>query len=145
MQICHAAGIALCLMLVPDDDPTGKALKADLQGAWVGFSAIRSGAPSTPEEAAQITFIIVGDRITTLNRGQHGATRSFEIDAKADPMTMTFTNLDGDARGVRYTAIFRVRDDVLTICGAPSGQPLPKEFASPVGSRLMLNSYRRAK
>ena len=68
---------------------------------------------------------------------------SLPFDVTSDTRPLLFT--DGADKGKTALGIYKLDDDVLTICrGAPS-QARPTEFASKPASGYALMSYQRAK
>ncbi|MBI1790850.1 MAG: TIGR03067 domain-containing protein [Acidobacteria bacterium] len=68
-----------------------------------------------------------------------------EIDPDKNPMTIDMAYTEGDPKGRTALGIYKIEDDVLTICRAAPGKARPSEFSSQPGSGHTLMTYRREK
>ncbi len=60
-----------------------------------------------------------------------------------DPPAMDVIGTDGPNKGKTYPAIYRLDEDLLTICYDLSGKERPKAFATEAGTKQFLVKYKR--
>jgi uncharacterized protein (TIGR03067 family) len=120
--------------------------RRELAGTWQAVSYALDGKPASPEDMAKIKLTIDPDgRATALREGQPFIAATSLIDPTADQMTIDFVYTLGDLKGQTAPGIYKIEDDLLTICRSAPGQARPKEFESKPGSGQTLMTYRREK
>ncbi len=117
-----------------------KADLSQLDGAWVIESFNLSGKPVSEDVLKRLKdepLVIAKGKATTST----GISLVFET--TKTPFTMTGMNANPAIDGVH--GIWRVADDVLTICRTSRDQPLPDKFSSTPDNGWQLRTYRRQK
>ena len=84
-------------------------------------------------------------KATALREGKPFIAAGTAIDPTKNPMTIDFSYTDGDLKGKAAVGIYKIEDDLLTICRTTPGGTRPTEFASKPGSGHTLVSYSRQK
>jgi RNA polymerase sigma factor (sigma-70 family) len=118
--------------------------RAKLQGTWVAVSGEREGVRFDGEkDRGGSTITIKGDQVIFEPSREKGPI-TFELDPTRDPKLMTMTAQEGPDKGRGIPWIYEVEGDRLKLCwDTKDGKKVPKEFASPPGSGLMLLVLKR--
>ena len=120
--------------------------RRELTGTWQAVSYALDGTKASDEDMKQIKLSVEADgKATALREGKPFIAAATDIDPTKNPMTIDFSYTDGDLKGQTAPGIYKIEDDLLTICRTIPGGTRPTEFASKTGSRHTLMSYRRQK
>ncbi len=118
--------------------------RLELAGTWQAVSYSLDGNRASDEDMKRIKLTIEADgKASALRDGQVFIAGTARIDPTSTIMTMDVTYTEGDFKGRTARAIYKMEDDVLTICRAAVDQPRPGAFASQPGSGHTLMAYKR--
>ena len=73
-------------------------------------------------------FIMFTDDRITVTQGRQTASMDYTIKATKDPKEVDVTVVDGDSKGKIGRLIYKIEDDVFTLCGGIAARERPKEF-----------------
>jgi uncharacterized protein (TIGR03067 family) len=112
-----------------------------LQGEWQMISGRQDGV-DTPREAAKVMrCTVVGTQVTFLRDGNAVEQVCIALDPSQKPKALDATLHQGQvARG-----IYKLDNDVLTLCYVHLGKERPTEFSAKAGSGALLSVWKRAK
>jgi len=120
--------------------------RQELTGTWQAVSYALDGNKATDEDMTKIKLSIDADgKATAVRDGKVFIAGTTQIDPTVNPMAMNVTYTEGDPKGQTALGIYKIEDDLLTICRAAPGQSRPTEFASLTGSGHTLMTYKREK
>ena len=113
-----------------------------IEGTWKMIKGEQNGQDE-PEEDLKISKLeIVGDR-HTVTVGKAVLTGTHQLGTSQTPMTIDSTDTAGPFEGMSLKGIFKLEDNVLTICfGAPDGDR-PTEFTTKDGKASILHVWKR--
>lgn len=118
--------------------------RRELAGSWQALSYALDGKAASADDMKKVKLVIDAGGKTSAFRGdQLFIASTTEVDPMALPMTIDITFTEGDSKGKKALGIYKLDDDILTICRAGPGQARPTEFASTSGSGLTLMTYKR--
>jgi len=115
------------------------------QGTWLASSFRRDGKETPHEIVRTITRTVVKDHVVWKRNGKSFAGTAMVIDPKQSPKSIDVIADGGPTRGKRVLGIYRLDNDLLTICMADADQPRPKDFTAGKGSRQTLMIFTREK
>jgi uncharacterized protein (TIGR03067 family) len=139
------SGMLVLLLLVPTPVLAADLMAGEtaLDGAWTAISAERDGTAASDLIGHRIEF--EGDRFqirkeSTVLFGGRFATKRDESPAPID-----FAIEEGEAKGQSWAGIYKIEDEILTICdNAPDrSAPRPHDFAAPKGSGHVCLNFKR--
>jgi uncharacterized protein (TIGR03067 family) len=120
--------------------------RVELAGTWQSVSYSLDGNKAPDEDLKKVTLSIDADGKASARRdGQVFIASTLKIDPNSAPMTVDVTFTEGDAKGRTALGIYKIEDDVLTLCRAAPDKARPAEFSSKPGSGHTLMTYRREK
>jgi len=120
--------------------------RLELTGTWQAVSYSLDGNKAPDEDMKKIKLSIDSEgKTAALRDGQVFIASTTRIDPARDPMTIDVTFTEGEARGRTALGIYKIEDDVLTICRTAPGKARPTEFSSRPGSGQTLMAYKREK
>jgi uncharacterized protein (TIGR03067 family) len=120
--------------------------RRELTGTWQATSYSLDGTKASDEDMKKIKLSVEADgKATALREGKPFIAAGSNIDPTKNPMTIDFSYTDGDLKGQTALGIYKIEDDLLTICRTTPGGTRPTEFASKPGSGHTLMSYSRQK
>lgn len=115
-----------------------------VQGSWTPARVELAGRPMTDDFLNSIRL--------NLDNGKHevfvGAlpdNRTYTIDSKTRPKSMTVTGPVGPSQGKTFPAIYEIQGGTLRICYGLSGAKRLTEFKTSAGTKLHLVTYNRKK
>lgn len=135
--------IGILALLVPAQSPASEVARH--QGVWQVESFLRDGKETDPAIARSITRTVEGDHVVWKRDGKSFAGTGLVLDPSAKPAAIDVIPDGGKSRGDRVLGIYKYEGDELWICMADPGDPRPRAFASPAGSRHTLMRFRRPK
>jgi uncharacterized protein (TIGR03067 family) len=118
--------------------------RATLQGTWVAVSGEREGVKFDGDGArGGVTITFKGDKVIFEPSREKGPI-TYDLDPTRKPKLMTMTTQEGPDKGRGIPWIYEVEGDRLKLCwDTREGRKVPKEFASPADSGLMLLVLKR--
>ncbi len=119
-----------------EDEPEAEA--TELEGTWEIGSGVREGEQHKIPDGAQLRF--EGNRF--YGRADDGVWElvgTFSVDPSATPTEIDFIDNENEAT----SGIYKIEDDLLTICAAFLGGSRPDKFESPAESLTFLMVLRR--
>lgn len=127
-----------------DDVPLANEI-AKLEGNWIVQHFELSGKVVSPEELKRMQeqkFTFQGDKLRVGRREKADKEYSIKLDLTTKPRQMDIISAKGN-RTRNRPAIYLLDGDTLKICQAPVDEERPKEFSSPVDSKLALMVLKR--
>jgi uncharacterized protein (TIGR03067 family) len=120
--------------------------RRELTGTWQAVSYALDGANASDKDMKIIKLSIHADgKASVLREGKPFIAATTNIDPNKSPMTVDFSYTEGDIKGQKSLGIYKIEDDLLTICRVTPGGARPIAFESKPGSGLTLMTYRREK
>jgi len=123
-------------------DALAEAARKELAGTWQSTSLVKDGTAASEADAKKMTLTIDEEGKAT-EVGQDGASvaAAMVVDPSTNPMTIDITYAEGEMKGRTAPGIYRLENDILTVCRAATGGERPSEFSSKAGRTLV--TYRR--
>ena len=84
-------------------------------------------------------------KTTARSEGKVFIAGTTKIGPAESPMTIDMSYTEGYIKGQTALGIYKIEDDLLTICRAAPDKPRPTEFSSRPGSGHTLMTYKREK
>jgi uncharacterized protein (TIGR03067 family) len=123
-----------------------QAARLELAGTWLAVSYSLDGNEAAAADLQGIKLVIDPDGKTAASRdGKMFIASTTTIDPTAKPLAIDISFTAGDTKGRTSLGIYKIEDDVLTICRAAPDKPRPTEFSSKPGSGHTFMTYRRDK
>lgn len=120
--------------------------RQELTGTWQAVSYALDGQEASEEDMKRIKLKVdPAGQTTALRDDAAFISATTRVDTAKNPMAIDLTYTEGDLQGQTALGIYKVDNDVLTICRAAPGQTRPAEFASEPGSGHTLMTYKREK
>jgi uncharacterized protein (TIGR03067 family) len=113
------------------------------QGTWAVVSFVADGKETPREIAHSITRVVEDDHVTWFRDGKAFAGTSITLEPSLEPKGIDVLPDGGPRRGQRVLGIYRLDDDMLTICMAAPDAARPKSFEAGPGSGQTLMRFRR--
>jgi uncharacterized protein (TIGR03067 family) len=118
--------------------------RRELSGTWQAISYALDGTKASDEDMKRIKLVIDADgHATALRDGKVFIAAATDIDPTKTPITIDFSYTEGDIKGKTALGIYKIENDLLTICRTSPGDARPTEFTSKPGSGHTLMTYRR--
>ncbi len=120
-----------------------------LEGTWQAVAVEVNGKRNTSEEATDLQMIFSGDAITLKSISGLGGERKQKFKLRPDISTVAIdlTSLDGQEKGQTTSAIYSLKNDVLTLCFARAEKGAgarPGEFKTREGDgRILIEMVRK--
>lgn len=113
-----------------------------LEGKWTLISGEQDGQDISDSDCQKSTLEIAGDRHTValgdeIRKGTH------TLQTDQSPMAIDATDSEGPAAGHKLLGIFKVDDDVFTVCFAAPDSDRPTEFTTKNGKATILHRWKR--
>jgi uncharacterized protein (TIGR03067 family) len=139
------ATVGLVLTQIPKEE----AIKQDrqrIEGTWRIVALEINGNKVNEEDARKLTVVNGSDGTWSVrSEGNEIASGTSAIDPAKTPKTLDFAQTEGEGKGQQYLAIYELGENTRRLCFAPPGKERPTEFASPVGSEIVLVTFEREK
>jgi len=118
--------------------------RRDLAGTWQAVSYSLDGKKASADDMKKVKLVIDSSgKASAFSEGKLFIARTTEIYPTGIPMTMDITYTVGDIKGKTALGIYKIDDDVLTICRSGPDHARPTAFASNAGSGHTLMTYKR--
>ena len=136
----------LCLVAIiltgnlPVEDVASQDRDAALDGTWEWASTDSTdgkGRLSGEGYSHRPTLVISGQDASHQWQGR------LSVNSGARPKSVDFAGVEGYVRKVRYTGIYKIEGDILTICVVEYGRPRPSDFELDSRPNRMLHTYTR--
>jgi uncharacterized protein (TIGR03067 family) len=120
--------------------------RMELTGTWQSISYALDGQKAADEDLKKIKLAIdAGGQATAFQEGKVFIAATTKIDPTLDLPAIDMTYTAGDIKGRTALGIYKIEDDLLTICRVAPDKARPTEFASKPGSGYTLMTYKREK
>lgn len=113
-----------------------------LEGNWVMVSGAQDGQEIPADELHKFRLVIV-DNQHTVTWAEAELKGTHELDTTQIPMTIDATDTAGPFEGMSLKGIFKVEDDLFTVCFAAPDADRPLEFTTKDGSATLLHVWKR--
>ena len=113
-----------------------------IEGIWALTSGEQDGQDITEGDLNKSKLEIVGDQ-HTVTLGDVILKGTHKLDSSQSPMTIDVSDTDGPFAGKSMKGIFKLEDDVFTICIAASGEERPMQFSTKDGKATLLHVWKR--
>jgi len=114
-----------------------------IQGNWICVSAVIDGKSLPEETTRQLRLTISEKRYKTEKSGEVLFDSTYSLNSSSNPMQIDLLGTEGNLAGKHGEGIYSVDGDILRICYTMPGQRRPKEFESPVNSKVYLVIWKR--
>jgi uncharacterized protein (TIGR03067 family) len=120
--------------------------RMELAGRWQAVSYALDGKKATEADMKKVQLVFDTEGKTqALNDGKVFIASTTKIDPTSAPMAIDVTFTDGDLKGMSSLGIYKIEDDLLTICRSAPGKARPSDYSSTPGSGQTLMAYERMK
>jgi uncharacterized protein (TIGR03067 family) len=120
--------------------------RKELAGKWQAATYALNGNKASAEDLKKVQLVIDAEGNTrALNDGKVFIASTTRIDPTAEPKTIDMFYTQGDSKGKTSLGIYKIEDDILTICRAAPDKARPTEFDSKPDSGQTLMTYKREK
>jgi uncharacterized protein (TIGR03067 family) len=120
--------------------------RRDLEGTWQAVSYALDGKQASAEDMSKIKLSIDPEgHATALRNGQPFIAAKTILQPTTNPINIDFTYSLGELKGQTAPGIYKIEDDLLTICRSAPGMARPAKFDSKTGSGHTLMTYKREK
>ena len=113
-----------------------------IEGKWTLIDGEQDGQDISDADLQQSTLEIVGN-VHTVNLGDDVLKGTHILNSDHRPMTIDSTDTAGPFAGQSLLGIFKVEDDVFTVCFAAPGADRPTEFTTKDGKATTLHRWNR--
>ncbi len=111
-------------------------------GKWKLFDGEQDGQDLSAADCQQSTLDIVGNE-HTVNLGDEELKGAHTLNSDQSPMTIDSTDTAGPFAGQSLLGIFKVEDDIFTVCFAAPGADRPTGFTTKDGKATILHRWKR--
>lgn len=97
-----------------------------IQGSWQGVKAEVNGQAAPKEQVEKGRYVFKENKLTIFQGDKIVEESEFTLDPNENPKAIDIVGNNRRVTGVKYFGIYRIEDDVLTLC---LGGERPKEFS----------------
>lgn len=113
-----------------------------IEGKWKLIGGEQDGQEVSEADCRRSTLEIVGNEHTVkvaddVRKGTH------TLDASQSPSAIDVTDTEGPFTGQSLAGIFKVENDIFTVCFAAPGNQRPTEFSTKGGKATILHKWQR--
>jgi uncharacterized protein (TIGR03067 family) len=130
----------LAAALAPSVAREGEKGKKAWEGTWQCVSKVVDGKA---KDAGGWLVTHAGDTYTLKKGDKVVSEGTSKRDKTVTPHTIDTTPSTGPGKGKTAHGIYEIKGDTMRLCLAPAGKERPKAFASPEGSGLILETWKR--
>jgi len=136
------AVLALGLFVAADDTKDEDKKELDrLSGEWQMVSGRQNGVDTIEEAVKSMRCIVQGSHVSFLREGKVVEEATIKLDSSKHPKA-----LDALVEKDKVTAgIYKLEDDIFTLCYAQPGRDRPTDFKAKEGSSHSLSVWKRMK
>lgn len=113
-----------------------------IEGTWKLIGGEQDGQDIQDADLQQSTLEIVGNE-HSVRLGDDELKGTHTLTADHSPMTIDASDSAGPFAGQTLLGIFKVEDDVFTVCFAAPGAERPTEFTTKNGNATILHQWKR--
>ncbi len=113
-----------------------------IEGTWDLIGGEQNGEAEPAEDLERSSLIIEGDR-HTVTIGDAVLMGTHALDTSQSPMTIDANDTAGPFEGMSLQGIFKVENDVLTVCFAAPGEQRPADFTTKEQKATLLHVWKR--
>jgi uncharacterized protein (TIGR03067 family) len=134
------ASLVVVSLAFAGDPPKDEVVSGEVkkfQGDWVVVSIERNGTKTDPVVTKSFHRTIEGKKFTITyenNEGFHTLEGTISLDPAQDPKTIDAVMTDISNKGKILLGIYKLENDVQTVCFATPGQKRPTKFDSSQGT-----------
>ena len=114
-----------------------------IEGKWTLIGGEKDGHDVSDADIQQSTLEIVGNQ-HSVKLGDDELKGTHTLNSDQSPMTIDSSDTAGPFAGQTLLGIFKVEDDVFTVCFAAPGADRPTEFTTKDGKATILDQWKRA-
>jgi uncharacterized protein (TIGR03067 family) len=133
--------LLVSLSTAQSDDIKKEKVKTD--GTWIAFEAEMAGTKWPKKALANLKLTLKEGKYEAIAESPDKGTVTYN--KTADPKEMDIKGVEGPNHGKTFLAIYKLKDDKLTICYDLSGKSRPTEFKTQPKTKLLLVAYERKK
>jgi uncharacterized protein (TIGR03067 family) len=133
--------LLVSLSTARSDDTKKDEVKTD--GTWVASEAEMGGTKWPKKAFANLKLTLKEGKYEVVAESPDKGTVTYN--KTADPKEMDIKGVKGPNKGKTILAIYKLKDDKLTICYDLSGKSRPTEFKTQLKTKLLLVTYERKK
>ncbi len=141
LSLSCVAILLASLGIARSDDTKKDEAKTD--GTWLGSEAELGGKKLPKKVVANLKLTLKEGEYEVVAESPDKGTVTYN--KTADPKEMDIKGVDGPNKGKTFLAIYKLKDDKLTICYDLSGESRPTEFKTQPNTKLFLVTYERKK
>ena len=75
--------------------------------------------------------------------GDSSITGTHKLNPNKSPKEIDSTHVEGPLKGQSYLGIYKIENDVWTVCFAPPGKPRPRDFSTKAGSDVFVHVWKK--
>jgi uncharacterized protein (TIGR03067 family) len=113
-----------------------------IEGTWKLISGEQEGHDE-PEDVIKLSKLEIAGDQHTVSIGDAVMRGTHKLDTSQDPMTIDSMDSAGRFKNVSLKGIFKLEDDVFSVCFGKPGGSRPTEFTTRDGKASILHVWRR--
>jgi uncharacterized protein (TIGR03067 family) len=75
--------------------------------------------------------------------GESSITGTHKLNPNKSPKEIDSRHVEGPLKGQSYLGIYKIENDVWTVCFAPPGKPRPRDFSTKAGSDVFVHVWKK--
>lgn len=135
--------------LLTVDEAKDEAIKKDrkhIEGTWRVVTLEVNGNKAMEADAKKLSVVNGSDGTWALySEGREISKGTSTFDPTKKPKTIDFTPTEGEGKGNKYLGVYELGEKTRKMCFGPPGKERPTEFASTLGSEIILVTFEREK